>query len=109
MKDCKIALFSDASFADDLAKSKSTTGAYLVLVGPKTYVPLSWMCKKQGAVSHSSTEAEIIALDAMIRLEGLPGLHLWSQVVETMSQSKVACRKAGKPEESGLHDLPINP
>ena len=28
-----------------------------------TFVPISWMCKKQTAVSHSSTESEIISLD----------------------------------------------
>ena len=27
-----------------------------------TFVPISWMCKKQTAVSHSSTESEIISL-----------------------------------------------
>ena len=29
-----------------------------------TFVPKSWMCKKQTAVSHRSTESEIISLDA---------------------------------------------
>ena len=29
----------------------------------KSFVPTSWMCKKQTAVSHSSTESEIISLD----------------------------------------------
>ena len=28
------------------------------------FVPVSWMCKKQNAVTHSSTESEIISLDA---------------------------------------------
>ena len=47
---CRLTLFSDASFADSLEDSKSTTGAYLVLVGPRTFVPITWICKKQGAV-----------------------------------------------------------
>ena len=29
--------------------------------GSRTFVPVSWMCKKQTAVSHSSTESEIIS------------------------------------------------
>ena len=70
-EDLKIAVYSDVSFAGDLKDSKSTTGGVVCLVGPNTFVPLTWICKKQGAVSHSSTEAEIIALDTMIRLEGL--------------------------------------
>ena len=32
------------------------------------------MCKKQTAVSHSSTESEIISLDSGLRLDGLPAL-----------------------------------
>ena len=35
-----------------------------------------WMCKKQTAVSHSSTESEIISLDTGLRLDGLPALEL---------------------------------
>ena len=80
--DVTLALFSDASFAGDLRDSKSTSGGFLCLVGPNTYVPISWICKKQGAVSHSTAEAEVISLDAGVRLEGLPALSLWSLVID---------------------------
>ena len=79
---CWLAMFSDASFAGDLRDSKSTSGGILCLVGPNTYVPISWLCKKQGAVSHSTAEAEVISLDAGVRLEGLPALSLWSLVID---------------------------
>ena len=46
-ENCWLALFSDASFAGDLRDSKSTSGGMLVLVGPATFVPISWLCKKQ--------------------------------------------------------------
>ena len=46
--------------------------------------PFDLAVKKQTAVSHSSTEAEVIALDAGLRTEGLPLLHLWECVLETM-------------------------
>ena len=36
----------------------------LVYFRRRTFVPVSWMCKKQTAVSHISTESEIISLDA---------------------------------------------
>ena len=75
VKDLKLALYSDASFADDLSSSKSVTGGYLALVGPRTFVPLTWLCKKQTAVAHSSTESEIIALDTCLRVEGIPALN----------------------------------
>ena len=81
--DIRLALFVDASFAADLDDSKSTSGVWLCLVGPRTFIPITWMCKKQGAVSHSSTEAEVISLDAGIRLEGLPSLMLWDVILET--------------------------
>ena len=38
------------------------------------------MYKKQSSVSHSSTESEIIALDAGLRMDGLPAIDLWDIV-----------------------------
>jgi len=90
--DCKLAYFSDASFAGDLRDSKSTSGGVLALVGPSTFVPISWMCKKQGAVSHSTAEAEVIALDAGCRMEGLPSLLLWDLVLEVFCPEKAKKR-----------------
>ena len=49
--------------------------------GSHTFVPLSWMCKKQTSVSNSSTESEIISLDAGLRLDGIPALDLWDLIV----------------------------
>ena len=49
--------------------------------GSHTFVPISWMCKKQISVSHSSTESEIISLDAGLRLDGIPALDLWDLIV----------------------------
>ena len=61
--------------------SKSTSGRTLCVFGSHTFVPISWMCKKQTAVSHSSTESEIISLDTGLRLDGLPALELWDLIV----------------------------
>ena len=36
---------------------------HCAIFGSHAFVPISWMCKKQTAVSHSSTESEIISLD----------------------------------------------
>ena len=82
---CRVHLFVDASFAGDLEDSKSTSGAIIVLVGPHTWVPITWLCKKQGAVSHSSTEAEVIALESSLRMEGIPSLMLWDLVAEVFN------------------------
>ena len=44
----------------------------------------SWMCKKQTSVSHSSTESEIISLDAGFILDGIPALDLWDLIVAVL-------------------------
>ena len=46
------------------------------------------MCKKQTAVSHSSTEAEIISLDADLRMDGISALDLWDLVMEVFHSSR---------------------
>ena len=80
-KQCRLGLFQDSDFAGDLEDSKSTSGGTLCIFGSHTFVPISWMCKKQTAASHSSTESEIISLDTGLRLDGLPALELWDLIV----------------------------
>ena len=41
-----------------------------------TFIPISWMFKKQISVPHNSTESEIISLEAGFRLDGIPALDL---------------------------------
>ena len=52
--------------------------------GSRTFVPISWMCKKQTSVSYRSTKAEIICLDARLRMDGIPALTLWDLVIEVL-------------------------
>ena len=52
--------------------------------GSHTFVPISWMCKKQTSVSHRSTESEIISLDAGLRLDGISALDLWDLIVAVL-------------------------
>ena len=75
-KQCKLGLFQDSDFAGDLEVSTSTSGGTLCIFGSHTFVPISWMCKKQTSASHSSTESETISLDAGLRLDGNPSLGL---------------------------------
>ena len=75
-KQCRLGLFQDSHFAGDLEDSKSTSGGTLCVFGSPAFVPISWMCKKQTSVSYSSTESEIISLDAGLRLDGIPALDL---------------------------------
>ena len=70
----------------------------MCIYGSHTFVPISWMCKKQTAVSHSSTESEIISLDTGLRLDGLPALELWDLIVSVLGNVSRASDRSGKPE-----------
>ena len=54
----------------------------IALAGPHSFFPLNAISKKQSCVSHSTPEAEIVAADLAIRIEGLPALQLWDMVLE---------------------------
>ena len=86
-KQCRLGLFQGSEFVGDLEDSKSTSGGTLCICESHTFVPISWMGKKQTAVSHSSTESEIISLDAGLRMDGLPAIDLWDVAMEVSHSS----------------------
>ena len=102
----KVALFvySDEDFVGDKESSKSTTGIFMAPTGPNTFFPFNAAPKKQTCVSHSTPEAEIVAANAAVRLEGLPALQLWDIVLERKviatlledNQATVQILKSGK-------------
>ena len=96
--DIKAVMFCDASFAGDLKYSQSTSGGVYALLGPSTYVPFMWVCKKQGVVSHSSTEAEVTSLEACLRTEGIPALICWELAQEVFG---VAGADPTRPSATG--------
>ena len=98
-KQCRRGLFQDSDFAGDLEDSKSTFEETLCVFGSHTFVPTSSMCKKQTAVSHSSTESEIISLDTGLRLDGLTALELWDLIVSVLGNIS---DRTGQPE-SDVH------
>ena len=97
-KQCRLGLFQDSDFAGDLEDSKSSSGGTLCVFGSHTFVTTNWMCKKQTAVSHSSTESEIISLDTGLRLDGLPALELWDLIVSVLGNISGVSDRSGKPE-----------
>ena len=98
----RLGLFQDSDFAGDLEDSKSTSGGTLCIFGSHTFVPISWMCKKQTAVSLSSTESEIISFDIGLRLDGLPVLELWDLIVSVFGSVSHVSDRSGQPE-SDVH------
>ena len=97
-KQCRLGLFQDSDFARDLDDSKSTSGGTLCIFGSHTFVPISWMRKKQTAVSHSSTESEIISLNTGLRLDGLPALELWDLFVSVLGNVSRVSDRSGQLE-----------
>ena len=55
------------------------------------------MCKKQTSVSHSSTESEIISLDAGLRMDGIPALDLWDLIVPVLGNTNQSHKERGDP------------
>ena len=96
-KQCRLGLFQDSVFAGDLEDSKSTSGGTFCIFGSHTFVPKSWMCKKQTSVSHSSTESEIISWDARLRLDGIPALDLWDLIVSVFGNTTQNHDRTVKP------------
>ena len=96
-KQCRLGLFQDSDFAGDLEYSKSTSGGTLCF--RKSYICSNklGMCKKQTAVSHSSTESEIISLDTGLRLDGLLALELWDLIVSVHGNISHISDRTGKP------------
>ena len=87
-KQCRLGLFQDSDFAGDLEDSKSTFGRTLCVFGSPTFAPISWMCKKQtSSLSHSSTESEIIYLDARLRLDGIPAHDLPHLIISILGNT----------------------
>ena len=89
--------FQDSDLAGRLEDSNSTLGGTLCIFGSRTLVPISWMCKKQTSVSHSSTEAEIISLDAGLRLDLIPALDLWDLIVLVIGNTIQTPDRSGQP------------
>ena len=105
-------LFADADFAGCAVSSRSTSGSFLCLRGPATFFPVAMQSKRQGCVSHSTPEAEIVAADFALRTMGLPALDMCDAVLRPKSvlvfhednQAMIAvCRSGKNPTMRHLH------
>jgi hypothetical protein len=83
-------VYCDAGFAGDTRAGKSTSGSYIALVGPNTFMPIASLCKKQTVVSHSSTESEIISMEIALRTEVIHILHFWDLVIYVVGPRKTS-------------------
>ena len=81
----------DAIFAELAALQLSGSGGvvnapawagFTTIQGPNTRFPLSGSSKRQGCVSHSTPEAEIVAADVAMRSMGMPALKLVERILK---------------------------
>ena len=93
---CRLVAYADSDFAACPETANSTSGVFVMLEGPNTSFPLVWSSRRQGSVSKSTPEAEIIALEGCVRSELLPLLTLWSfithhEIGATIMEDNEAC------------------
>ena len=91
--------FKTLIFTGDLEDSKS--GGSLCIFVSHTFVPISWMCKKQTSVSLRSTESVIITLDAGLRFDGIPALDFWDLIVFVLGNTIQNLERTGQPVVNG--------
>ena len=80
--------YSKTQTLQETLNSKSNSSGVLCIFGSRTVVPVSWMCREQTSVSHSSTGSEIISLGAGLRVDGLPALDISENVIEVLRTTK---------------------
>ena len=71
-------LYADANYGTN--GGKSTSGVQLNMEGPSTCFPMSGLSVSQGAVAHSTPEAEIIAAATALRKVGIPAMVIWEKL-----------------------------
>lgn len=68
----RLHLFADADLAGDPLSMKSHSGHFVILRTAENSFPLMWASRRQGCVSRSTTEAEIVSASVVVFEEGLP-------------------------------------
>ena len=86
IKDLSLALYADADFAGCAQSLRSTSGSHLHVQGKHTRFPLAGGSKRQGCVSHSTPEAEIVAADTALRTLGIPAISIWRIIANRYPQ-----------------------
>ena len=105
-------IYADADFAGCVETLRSTSGVQQALLGPNTNFPIAGHSKRQGCVSHSTPEAEMVAMGYAMRTTGLPAHSLWEALmpqghrlyVHEDNQAMLACVRSGRnPTMRYLH------
>ena len=77
----ELVLYCDADLAGDRTDSKSTSGVFMCLQGPRSFFPLAAVSKKQTSVATSTPEAEMVAMAYGLSKEALAIQTLWQAIM----------------------------
>ena len=72
-----LRLYADADFAGGKTNHRSTSGAFMALVGPRALMPFAAKTQTQSCVSHPNQEAELVSVNLALRNLGMPALYVW--------------------------------
>ena len=81
IKELSVGIYADADYAGCGQSLRSTSGSHMMAFGSHTRFPLAGGSKRQGCVSHSTPEAEIVAADYALRTHAVPVISLWKTLV----------------------------
>ena len=75
-KQCRLGLFQDSDFAEDLEDSKSTSGGTLCFFRSHTFVPTSVGCERNKLQFRTAQQNQkSFFLGAGLRMDGIPALY----------------------------------
>ena len=78
--DLRLHLYCDADFAGCQTTNRCTSGVFMAIEGPHSFVPVGHGSKKQHVTSNSTTEAETCSGAFGLRQVGLPGSIIWAVI-----------------------------
>ena len=70
-------LYADADLGWCPSIQRNTTGVWHGVRGAHTCFPIACVSKRQGAVAHSTPEAELVSFDHALHVVGVPAMDLW--------------------------------
>jgi len=80
MQDLRPHVYADADLAGCAETQRSTTGIHAAIEGPRSCFPICGISKRQGCVSSSTPEAEMIAGHHAYNKVVVPQLDLWEHL-----------------------------
>ena len=83
-------LYADADLAGCPETQRSTSGVFYCAIGPSTRFPIAAIFKRQGSVSQSTPEAELVALNHGLRTVAIPAADMWNVLAP---QAKLPCHE----------------